>query len=444
MQDHNQDNTINNASFDHFQLAPALLQALNEHGFSHPTQAQLEVIPQALTRRDVLVSAPTGSGKTLAFLLPAIHHLLSQPNPPGIKLLILVPTRELARQIFDQCSQLCRFTGLFTCLTTGGEDFKQQQTALHHKADIVIATPGRLSALLEAGAVDLSGLNTLVLDEADRMLDMGFAENVLAIVEYTNASRQSLLFSATLNSRVHKIAGTILNAPQKITVTPPLQLPQTITQQMVLADDDAHKLKLLVWLLNHHPYGKALIFTNTRSQTQHLKGPLIANKFKVAALHGELDQKQRIQILKALTDSSINVLIATDLAARGMDIKAADLVINFDVPRNAVDYTHRIGRTGRADMTGTAITLVKHNEWNLFSSIQRYLQLKLDAQTIAGLEGSYQGPKKLKASGKSAGGKAKKPTNQPAAKKPKLRHRDQKNIGKRRKPSATSETVEKT
>lgn len=439
-----QDNKADNFTFDRFQLAPPLLQALDELGYSLATQTQIEVIPQVLSRQDLLVSAPTGSGKTLAFLLPVIHTILDQRMEPGIKVLILAPTRELARQLLDQCQLCCRYTGLQACLASGGDDFKQQQTLLQNKADIVIATPGRLSALLEAGAANLSGITTLILDEADRMLEMGFADNVLAIAEHANPVRQNLLFSATLNSRVHKIAGTILKTPQKITIKPALQLPDTIEQQMVLADDDAHKIKLLVGLLNQHSYGKALIFTNTRIQAQRLKGPLIANKFRVSALHGELDQKQRNDIIKALADDSIDVLIATDLAARGLDIKTMDLVINYDVPRNAVDYTHRIGRTGRADSDGVAVTLVKHNEWNLFSSIQRYLQLNLDTKTIPGLEGSYHGPKKSKSSGKATSHKSKKPSEQAAVKKPKLRHRDQKNIGKRRKPSSVSESTEKT
>ncbi len=397
----------------------------------------MQTIPPALQHKDLLVSAETGSGKTAAFLLPTLHHLLTIPaSHAGTRALVLAPTRELARQIFQQCRHLCEFTELQAGLITGGDDFKQQQKTFRKHPEIIIATPGRLLELLEQDAPDFDKLEVLVLDEADRMLDMGFSDDVLSIVEHCNAQRQTLLLSATLaHQGVTKIAAQVLKKPEVVALNSLHDEHGNIEQQIVLADDNDHKQKLLAWLLLNETYDKALVFTNTKIQADSLRGPLRGQKLRVGVLHGDLDQKDRNRVLELYTQGDINILIATDVAARGLDVKGIDLVINFDMPRTGIDYIHRIGRTGRADELGLAIALVKNTEWNLMAGIERFLKQKFKRRTIKEMEGKYKGPKKLKASGKAAGSKTKKEPKKEAVKKAKMRHRDKKNIGKRRAPS---------
>ncbi|MGJ0431231.1 DEAD/DEAH box helicase [Methylobacter sp.] len=411
--------------------------ALRQLGFEQPTPTQIRAIPPALEHKDLLVSAETGSGKTAAFLLPTLHHLLAIPaSHTGTRALVLAPTRELARQIFQQCRQLCEFSDLQAGLITGGDDFKQQQKTLRKNPDIIIATPGRLLELLNQDLPNLDGLEVLVLDEADRMLDMGFSDDVLAIVEHCNTKRQTLLLSATLaHQGVTKIAKQVLKKPEVIALNSLHDEHGNIEQQIVLADDSEHKQKLLAWLLLNETYDKALVFTNTKVQADSLRGPLRGQKLRVGVLHGDMDQKDRNRVLELYTQGDINILIATDVAARGLDVKGIDLVINFDMPRTGIAYIHRIGRTGRADERGLAIALVKSTEWNLMAGIERFLKQKFKRRTIKEMEGKYKGPKKLKASGKAAGSKTKKEPKKEAVKKTKERHRDRKNIGKRRVPS---------
>jgi ATP-dependent RNA helicase SrmB len=431
-------------SFSALSLAPPLLGALNEMGLDFPTPVQQQAVPLALAHQDLCVSAATGSGKTAAFLLPVLHRALADAaEEAGIYALILAPTRELCRQIYDQCRQLSALTELQIMLVTGGDDFKTQQKRLRKKPELVIATPGRLLELASQDTPDLRHLQMLVLDEADRMLDMGFSDEVMAIVDRCNPERQTLLFSATLNHRgVKGIAERILQNPEIVAVNTLHEVHTHIEQQIVLADDTAHKQKLLAWLLLNESYEKALVFTNSRVQADRLQGPLRGQKLRVGVLHGEMDQKDRNRIMTLLREGAISVLLATDLAARGLDVAGVDLIVNFDVPRNAVDYTHRIGRTGRADETGLAITLVKPGEWNLMAAIERYLKQRCRHRTIKELEGAYKGPKRVKASGKAAGSKKPAHVKKAAAEKVKKRHRDTKNIGKRRAPSSKAAAEE--
>ncbi|MGR9086857.1 MAG: DEAD/DEAH box helicase [Gammaproteobacteria bacterium] len=430
-------------SFSTLALAEPLLTALAKQGFDRPTPVQHQAIPLALAHKDLKVSAETGSGKTAAFLLPALHHALENSSEPsGLCALILAPTRELARQIYQQGRQLSEFTGLQIGLITGGEDFKSQQKTIRKKPDILISTPGRLLELTEQSPQILSDLRMLILDEADRMLDMGFSREVLAIVERCNRHRQTLLFSATLNHNgVNTIADRILLKPDIVALNALHDQHSQIEQQIVLADDAEHKRKLLAWLLLNESYDIALVFTNSRLQADQLQGPLRGQKLRVGVLHGDMEQKERNRIMSLLASGAINILIATDLAARGLDVPGVELVVNFDVPRNGVDYTHRIGRTGRGVSTGKAITLVKATEWNLMSAIERYLKLSCRRRTIEGLKGHYSGPKRLKASGKAAGSKIRPPAKKAAAEKVKIRHRDKKNIGKRRAPGNKAPAV---
>ncbi len=424
--------------FSSFNLHPALQTALTKKSFETPTLVQQRTIPASLTRQNLLVSAKTGSGKTLAFLLPTLHHLLVNPNYyAGTRVLVLVPTRELAQQISLECQQLLDGTSLKVGLITGGEDFKKQENLLRRSTAIVIATPGRVLELLTLDNQPFENLETLILDEADRMLDMGFSEDVLTISKHCNENRQTLLFSATLtHAGVLKMADKILKKFELIALnTLRDELPH-IEQQIVLADDNSHKEKLLAWLLLNETFEKALIFSNSRAQADALCDPVRAKGVRAIVLHGEMDQKERQRVMKLYRDGVVNVLISTDLAARGLDIKGIQLVINFEVPRNGINYIHRIGRTGRSDETGLTITLVKHTEWNLMAGIERFLRQSFIRRGIKELAGKFQGPKKLKTSGKTVGGKKKVETKKEKPEKVKVRHRDKKNIGKRRAPSA--------
>jgi ATP-dependent RNA helicase SrmB len=425
-------------SFSEFGLDNRLLSAIKKIGYETPTPVQLQAIPPTIEQRDLLVSAETGSGKTAAYLLPTLQRLLNlSAKPMGIQALILCPTRELAQQIFTQCQQFCEFTPLKTGIIIGGSDFKKQQMALTKDTDIIIATPGRLLEHFQLETNYFQYLSVLILDEADRMLDMGFSDDVLTIVEQCNKQRQTLLFSATLTHfGVIKIADKVLKTPKVVALNTLHDVHSNITQHLILADDHDHKLKLLANLLTHETFDKALVFTNTRLRADELHNSVRGAGIRSGLLHGEMDQKNRNRTMVLYRDGTINTLIATDLAARGLDIKGINLVINFDIPRNGIDYIHRIGRTGRADEQGITIALVKHTEWNLMAGIERFLKQDFIRRTIKGLEGSYKGPKKLKTSGKATGSKDKKePAKKAVVKKVKVRERDKKNVGKRRVPS---------
>lgn len=432
------------SSFYDLSLQEQLLKAVEQVGYEKPTAVQIQAIPSILEDKDLLVSAETGSGKTAAFLLPTLHNLLIRPSEKfGIRALILAPTRELAQQTFSQCQLLSQFTDLTSGLITGGEDFKKQQSLLRKNPAIIVATPGRLLELIAQDSVNIRHLDVLILDEADRMLDMGFSDDVLAIVEQCNKQRQTLLFSATLTHYgVIKMADKVLKNHKTIALNTLHDGHDNIEQQMVLADDYEHKQKLLAWLLLNETYDKALVFTNTKIKADELRGPLRGHKLRVGVLHGDMDQKDRNRMMELFREGTINIVVATDLAARGLDVKGINLVINYDVPRNGIDYIHRIGRTGRAEESGLTIALVNSTEWNIISGIARFLKQKFNRRIIEGLQGKYNGPKKIKASGKSSVSKKKEEPKKVTAKKVKVRERDKKNIGKRRVPKQKEQATE--
>lgn len=404
-------------AFTDFAIAEPLLQAVQKMGFTQPTAVQAAAIPRALTRCDLLVSAETGSGKTTAFLLPTIQHLLSNPAEQyGTRALVLVPTRELAKQIYQQCQQLLAFTTLQVGLITGGADFRVQQNMLRNNTEIVIATPGRLLELMAEKTPDFSHLDVLILDEADRMLDMGFSHDLQAIATQCNKQRQTLLFSATLNHEgIIKIAERVLREPEMIGLNTLQDQHNNIEQQVIIADNTEHKQRLLAWLLLNETFVKALVFTNSRAQADNVSGVLQAQRVRCGVLHGDMDQKERNRIMTLFREGTINTLIATDLAARGLDIPGVELVVNFDMPRTGIHYIHRIGRTGRGATRGLTIALIQSSEWNLMVNIERFLKQQFKQRSIKGLEGTYTGPKKLKASGKAAGSKKKKLAKKAAA-----------------------------
>lgn len=424
--------------FSDLSLHEDLLSALEKLNFQHTTAVQAATIPLVLAGKDLLVSAETGSGKTAAFLLPCLQKILSESaKKRGIEILILAPTRELAQQINVECQKFAEFTTLQTGLIIGSEDFRPQQILLRKKPTVVIATPGRLLEHVLAEPSYFHNLKVLILDEADRMLDMGFSPDVLAIAEQCNRHRQTLLFSATLTSAVIKVADAILVNPETVRIHHFRDNNHaSISQQVVLCDDQQHKQQLLLWLLKNEVYHKALVFANTKVQAEALLSPLRSERLRTVVLHGDLEQSERNRVMELFRKGSISVMIATDLAARGLDIEQIQLVINFDMPRNANSYVHRIGRTGRAGEKGLAISLINSNEWNLMKGVERYLNQEFEARVIQELVGKYKGPKKLKKSGKAVATKKHAPEKKSPAPKIKVRDRDKKNIGKRRIPTA--------
>lgn len=390
-------------------LNPLLLGATDKLGFTEATEVQQQAIPPALEGKDLVVSAPTGSGKTAAFVLPLLHRLLARPSPyKTSQALILLPTRELAMQTQTHLQQLAAQTPIKAGLIIGGESFKDQLTALGKNPEVIIATPGRLVEHIESGSLDLGSIEILVLDEADRMLQMGFADDLKLISNHCRPKRQNLLFSATIDFRSLGPVCDGFNDPVMIEVASQKEDHTNIVQQMVLADDPKHKEKLTVALIEEEQPEKVFVFCSNRIECEQVSSFLRYKKLKVSYIHGELNQSLRSKVMKEFRQGSIQVLVATDLAARGLDIAGVDLVINFSVARTGDDYAHRIGRTGRADAIGKAISLISALEWNKMSSIERYLRIRLERRVVKGLKADYTGPKKVKKSGKAAGKKKKK------------------------------------
>jgi superfamily II DNA/RNA helicase len=396
--------------FSEFALHERLLKGLEELSFDTPTEVQQAAIPPAIAGDDLHVIAQTGSGKTAAFVLPLLQRLMTDDSQAMVpRALILLPTRELARQIISEVQRFAKFTFIKAELITGGEDFKVQAAKMRKNPDIIIATPGRALEHLAAGSLILTGIQVLVLDEADRMLDMGFTEDVMKLANECPTERQTLLFSATKGSAALKrVVDEVQRTPRLLQLNTVRDDTPAITQQVIAADDQGHKEAMLKWLLVNESPGKAIVFTNTRIMADRLNGVLRAMDLRVYVLHGEKDQKDRKLAIERLKQGHVGVLVATDVAARGLDIDELDLVINFDMPRSGDDYLHRIGRTGRAGAEGVAISLVAPHEWNLMCSIERYLRRQFERRTIKELVGSYKGPKKTKASGKPVGSKKKK------------------------------------
>jgi superfamily II DNA/RNA helicase len=376
-------------SFAELGLHPIILNSLKSCGYDAPTPVQEQAIPAALTGIDLLVSSHTGSGKTAAFMLPSLNRLTveSTIKSNGPRILVLTPTRELAMQVdkatFTYGHKLKKFR--VACLV-GGMPYPAQLKQLQGPVDVVVATPGRLIDHLERGRIDFRRLEVLVLDEADRMLDMGFIEDIEAIVAKTPASRQTLLFSATLDGVVGTMARKITKDAKRIEFASTPELKANIEQRFMFADNMTHKNKLLDAILRDTDIQQALVFTSTKRSADDLSGLLRDQGFAAHALHGDMNQGQRNRTLKGLHDGRTRVLVATDVAARGIDVAGITHVINFDAPRQAEDYVHRIGRTGRAGRTGTAVTLVNPGERGLMRSIERFTGQRAQIDTIAGLE----------------------------------------------------------
>lgn len=413
------------------ELDRGLRLGLEALGFNRPTEVQERVIPAALGGADLRITAETGSGKTLAYLLPTLQRILAAQadREAGTLALVLVPTRELARQVLKNCRDLAAKTPLQAAAITGGADFKYQKALLRKNPELIIATPGRLLEHCEKGSADLASLQTLVLDEADRMLDMGFREDVMKIAGYSGDQRQVILLSATLRHRgLGGVVKELMREPLSIAVDEIRQPHSSIYHQRILADSREHKDQLLLALLRQGGFKRALIFANKRTTAQRLAGLLGHHELRCGCLHGELSTEERKHVMAQFRDGKVDIVCASDVAARGLDIPDIDLVVNYDLPYSGDDYLHRTGRTGRAGATGLAVSLVSAPEWDRMISIQRYLQLEFEKRTLPGLKARYTGPKKTKSSGKTAGSKKKRSKDTPA--KRKTRERNQKNKGK--------------
>jgi superfamily II DNA/RNA helicase len=376
-------------SFESLGLAPALLSALQEAGFDTPTSVQAAAIPQAMAGHDLMVSSQTGSGKTAAFMLPALNRIAQMPANKGIgvQVLVLTPTRELALQVTEATCQYGKnLRELRTATVVGGMPYGAQLKALSRRVDVLVATPGRLIDHLKAGRVKLNTVHTLVLDEADRMLDMGFIEDIETIVGRLPAERQTLLFSATLDGTVARLAAKMMRDPQRLELASAKEKHSNITQSLLYADDAAHKMQLLDHVLRDAALDQAIVFTATKRGADDLSGRLADQGFAVAALHGDMNQRQRTRTLSMLQGRQLRVLVATDVAARGIDVQGISHAINFDLPMQAEDYVHRIGRTGRAGRDGLAFTLAMHAERHKVRRIENFIGQTLTPQVIAGLE----------------------------------------------------------
>ncbi|CPO91861.1 ATP-dependent RNA helicase [Bordetella pertussis] len=398
-------------SFEDLGLAPTILSALSEAGFTEPTSVQAAAIPQAMAGADLMVSSQTGSGKTAAFMLPALNRIAHQPGNKGVgvQVLVLTPTRELALQVADATASYGRnLPGLRTATVVGGMPYGAQLKALSRRVDVLVATPGRLIDHLKAGRVKLNTVHTLVLDEADRMLDMGFIEDIETIIERLPKERQTLLFSATLDGSVARLAERMMREPQRIEIAGHRQKHANITQSLLYADDAAHKMRLLDHVLRDARLDQAIVFTATKRGADDLADRLADQGFAAAALHGDMNQRQRTRTLGQLQRGQLRVLVATDVAARGIDVQGISHAVNFDLPLQAEDYVHRIGRTGRAGRDGQAFTLATHAERHKVRRIEHYIGQSINAEVIAGLEPqrtprpSTGGPRR---GGKPMGGK---------------------------------------
>jgi ATP-dependent RNA helicase RhlE len=375
--------------FEDFGLSPDILRALADQGYVHPTPIQAEAIPIVLQGRDVMGAAQTGTGKTAGFSLPIIQLLLAHANTSAsparhpVRALILTPTRELADQVADNVKAYSRHTPLRSTVVFGGMDMAPQTAALRSGIEIVIATPGRLLDHVQQKTLNLSQTQILVMDEADRMLDMGFLPDLQRIINLLPKKRQNLMFSATFSTEIKKLAASFLNDPVTIEVARSNATADKVTQIVYKIDEDA-KRDAVVYLIRGRDLKQVLVFSNTKIGASRLARQLEQEGVKASAIHGDKSQAERMAALEAFKSGTIDVLVATDVAARGLDIAELPCVINFDLPYNAEDYVHRIGRTGRAGASGDAISLYSDKDERLLVDIEKMIKHKFVPAQLAG------------------------------------------------------------
>ena len=373
-------------SFSSFSLAPAIYSALETLGFETPTDIQSQTMPPALSGKDIIATAQTGTGKTAAFMLPILNNLLRDDTLLGqVRALVLAPTRELAQQVAENAQQYAANTELKVVCLYGGANISPQEKRLRAGVDIVIATPGRLLDHLIKGTLSLSQLQHLVFDEADRMLDMGFIGEIKRIMRHAPNSRQTMLFSATLDESVEKLASRWLSDPKRVGIEQQNTTVEAI-EQTFYAIDEEKKAAVIAYLIGKNNWQQVLVFTRTKAQADSLVKELIKDGLPSSAIHGDKSQGARDKGLAHFKEGKVRVLVATDVAARGIDINTLDYVINAQLPYVAEDYIHRIGRTGRAGRSGKAISLVSQDEQWLLEELEVLLDERLTPQWLSGFE----------------------------------------------------------
>ncbi len=362
-------------TFTEFGLHERLIEGIDSIGYTTATPVQQQVIPSILEGRDVIASAQTGTGKTAAFLLPVVNKLLTTPHDESkINCIIIVPTRELAVQIAQTMEGISYFTNISCIAVYGGGDgpsFANEKRALSTGVDMVVCTPGRMIAHLNMGHVDLGDVKYLVLDEADRMLDMGFSDDINKIIDKLPKKRQNLMFSATMPARIREMARAILNNPFELNIALS-KPPEKIIQEAFIVYDN-QKIPLVKAMLMSKDFGSIIVFCSKKHNVKQLAGELKRGGFSVEEIHSDLEQSKREEVLLDFKNKKLKILVATDILSRGIDVEDIDLVINFDVPNDGEDYVHRIGRTARAATDGTAYTFVTEHEQRKFSEIEKLL-----------------------------------------------------------------------
>ena len=383
-------------TFDDLGLAPEIMKAINDVGYTEPTPIQAEAIPQVIANQDVLGIAQTGTGKTASFTLPMIHRLMKGRAKARMpRTLILEPTRELAAQVAENFDLYGNYTKLTKALLIGGVSFKDQEQAIMRGADVLIATPGRLLDHVERGGVLLRGVEVLVIDEADRMLDMGFIPDIEKIVGMIPFTRQTLFFSATMPPEITRLSEQFLSAPKRIEVARPSSTNDKVSQKLIEVAP-MKKREALRDLFEKEDVTNGIIFCNRKRDIGELLKSLHRHNYKAVSLHGDMDQHMRLRMLDQFKSGEATYLIASDVAARGLDIPEVSHVFNFDVPTHAEDYVHRIGRTGRAGRTGAAFTLATRNDAKYVDAIEQLIERTIDRAAFgpADAEGDNDKPRK--------------------------------------------------
>ncbi len=380
--------------FDELGLAPELLRAVSEEGYTDPTPIQAQAIPIVLAGKDLMGGAQTGTGKTAAFTLPLLQRILpfASPSPSParhpVRILMLAPTRELAIQVYESVKTYSKYIPIRSLCAYGGVDIKPQIAEIRLGVEVLVATPGRLLDLVEQKCLNFGSVQALVLDEADRMLDMGFVPDVTRIINLLPQQRQSLLFSATFSEEIKKLADKMLKSPVLIEVARRNTVVETITHRVHPVAAEAKKA-LLVKLLRSSEYNQVLVFTRTKIETNKLARELQRAGIAADSIHGDKTQLERLKALEAFKDGSVLVLVATDVAARGLDIDDLPHVINFELPHTPEDYIHRIGRTGRAGKQGTAISLVSAHEVQYLVDIEKLIKIQVEQVIVPGFDPEY-------------------------------------------------------
>jgi ATP-dependent RNA helicase RhlE len=386
-------------TFSDLGLSPALVKAVEEKGYAKPSPIQEKAIPHILEGKDLLASAQTGTGKTAGFTLPVLQHLAETKHPKyrPLRALVLTPTRELAAQVHDNVREYSKYVNIKSCVVFGGVNAKPQIATLRSGVDILVATPGRLLDLHDRKAVSFKRIDVLILDEADRMLDMGFVRDINKLISFMPEKRQNLLFSATFSNDIKKLAAGILKNPVSVEAEPQNSTAKKVTHKVYKVDKNK-KTEFTIKLIKDGNWKQVLVFTRTKHGANKLTQKLVKAGVSAAAIHGNKSQGARTKALRNFKDGSIKILVATDIAARGLDIPLLPHVINFELPNVPEDYVHRIGRTGRAGAAGEAISLVCSEETEYQSEIEKLLKEKLKSTIVAGFEPTDTAPPKRAAS----------------------------------------------